>query len=280
MAKILLLTYEFPPAIGGIGTYVEQLAAAATAIGHHITVFAPTFGKSDFTTSSNNTYTVKRFPATSYKPTGMPVLLVRTKQIISNLNPDIIHAVDIPFTLACAILGKYRSLPFISSVHGAASFSVHNSTTATLFGVTDLYARAERIIANSAFTRRLVLDHYENMPPDRVTIAHLGVDPFWFSQVIQTEIDSMKDRYGIPRTNKILLTVARLDRRKGHRFVFEAIERLPESIRSNLTYLIVGGGTDEPLKAELKHLASQSSAQIIFAGSVTRDNLRPIYAAA
>ena len=42
MKKVLLITSEFPPVTGGIGTYCYQLATAAAKRGHDITVFAPT----------------------------------------------------------------------------------------------------------------------------------------------------------------------------------------------------------------------------------------------
>ena len=40
-----MITTEFPPRTGWIGTYCFQLATAATARGHEVTVFAPDYGK-------------------------------------------------------------------------------------------------------------------------------------------------------------------------------------------------------------------------------------------
>ena len=39
--NILLLTSEFAPAMGGIGTYACEIAAAATRLGARVTVVAP-----------------------------------------------------------------------------------------------------------------------------------------------------------------------------------------------------------------------------------------------
>jgi glycogen synthase len=42
--KILALTSEFPPFVGGIGTYAAELARAATELGHEIVLAAPDYG--------------------------------------------------------------------------------------------------------------------------------------------------------------------------------------------------------------------------------------------
>jgi glycogen synthase len=41
--NILLLTSEFSPATGGIGTYAREIAAAASALGADVTVVAPDY---------------------------------------------------------------------------------------------------------------------------------------------------------------------------------------------------------------------------------------------
>lgn len=43
--NILLLTSEFAPATGGIGTYAREIAAAATELGARVTVVAPDYSE-------------------------------------------------------------------------------------------------------------------------------------------------------------------------------------------------------------------------------------------
>ena len=45
--NILLLTSEFAPAMGGIGTYAGEIASAATRLGARITVVAPDYAQAD-----------------------------------------------------------------------------------------------------------------------------------------------------------------------------------------------------------------------------------------
>jgi glycogen synthase len=47
--NILLLTSEFAPAQGGIGTYAREMATAATALGAQVTVAAPGYGENTVT---------------------------------------------------------------------------------------------------------------------------------------------------------------------------------------------------------------------------------------
>ena len=43
--NILLLTSEFAPAMGGIGTYAREIAAAASRLGAKVTVVAPDYAR-------------------------------------------------------------------------------------------------------------------------------------------------------------------------------------------------------------------------------------------
>ena len=43
--NILLLTSEFAPAMGGIGTYAREIAAAASRLGAKVTVLAPDYAR-------------------------------------------------------------------------------------------------------------------------------------------------------------------------------------------------------------------------------------------
>ncbi len=43
--NILMLTSEFAPATGGIGTYAREIASAASHLGASVTVVAPDYSK-------------------------------------------------------------------------------------------------------------------------------------------------------------------------------------------------------------------------------------------
>ncbi len=96
-------------------------------------------------------------------------------------------------------------------------------------------ARADRVLANSDFSRESILRAYGIDS----TAVHLGVDASVFSMGRPEE----KDRY--------VLAVGAISRFKGHRLVLEALARIPESRRPPM--LIIGdrtaGGEVELLRA-------------------------------
>jgi phosphatidylinositol alpha-1,6-mannosyltransferase len=76
-----------------------------------------------------------------------------------------------------------------------------------------VYRHADRIIANSDFTRqellRLQVDH------ERITVIHPGVDLERFRPGLP--FADLRARLGMAKTQKLILSIGRLSRRKGFR---------------------------------------------------------------
>ena len=75
---------------------------------------------------------------------------------------------------------------------------------------------------------------------------------------------------------RVLLTVARLDQRKGHDMVIRALARLGDLAR-DVVYLVVGKGREEP---RLRRLASELGVEdrVVFVGYVPDEDLPRYYA--
>src|SRR5215472_6138271 len=69
---------------------------------------------------------------------------------------------------------------------------------------------------------------------------------------------------------KVIMTLGRLDSREAYKGIDEVVEVLPNIIQEmpNLTYLIVGGGSDVPRLKE-KALSLGLSQKVVFAGAIT-----------
>ena len=59
--NILLLTSEFTPAKGGIGTYAREIASAATSLGANVTVIAPDYAQPAAIDDRSLPFEVRRF---------------------------------------------------------------------------------------------------------------------------------------------------------------------------------------------------------------------------
>jgi len=137
--------------------------------------------------------------------------------------------------------------------------------------MTRVYGGASANIANSHSTARML--EALGMPSDRVHVVHPGVDVERFQP--QIDASDIRARFGSDG-RAILLSVGRLQRRKGHDLAIEAIGRLGSSVP--LTYLIAGDGAE---RGRLEALVAQHRLQdrVHFLGELSARDLPRYYAA-
>jgi phosphatidylinositol alpha-1,6-mannosyltransferase len=131
---------------------------------------------------------------------------------------------------------------------------------------------ASTMIANSKFTAGLIGSL--GVPAQRVRTVYPGVDVDRF----RPDIDATAARVQCASSDgPVLLSVGRLQRRKGHDLVIEAIALLKGEF-PGLQYLIAGDGQG---RARLEDLARTRAVQqhVRFLGGVSDDQLPSLYAA-
>lgn len=106
--------------------------------------------------------------------------------------------------------------------------------------------RSDRVIANSDHTRRVLCDM--GVDPDRIILINPGVDIRRFRPGLAAS--DLRQRIGLGAEGKLLLSIGRLQRRKGFDMV---VKSLPELVQGGLDlhYAVVGIGEDERYLEEL-----------------------------
>jgi phosphatidylinositol alpha-1,6-mannosyltransferase len=66
--NILMLTSEFLPATGGIGTYAREMASAASALGAQVTVLAPDYARPAEIDDHRYAFRTRRFRPGTCRP--------------------------------------------------------------------------------------------------------------------------------------------------------------------------------------------------------------------
>lgn len=129
---------------------------------------------------------------------------------------------------------------------------------------------SERIIANSQYTADEFIRF--GVDPEHVTIVYPGVDTGVFKPMPPD--DALTTRYDLSG-KRVLLTVARLDERKGHDLVIRALAALAADF-PDLVYLIAGKGREG---TRLQELAEQSGVKnkVLFLGFVPEEALPSVY---
>ena len=136
------------------------------------------------------------------------------------------------------------------------------------------YLHSDRVVANSDFTREQLLEL--GVGPEKITIINPGVDIERFHPGYR--VDDLKSSIGLRDGQKLILSVGRLNRRKGFDRVIAALPRLLEQ-GIDAHHAIVGIGED---KEYLHRQAEENgvSERVHFLGHVEPDDLPRWYCAA
>jgi len=216
----------------------------------------------------------RRFhPLPSWKyaqlPKALPQLVSAAGTIISG-EYDCLHCGDLfPQAFNGIFLRKIFHLPLIIFCHGDEISQTdkrrYQPRVRNL-----IYRNADAIIAANQFAyERLVRI---GIPEARIHKLTPGVDLEDFHPGPRNP--ELIERYGLAG-KKVLLTVARLVPRKGHRIVLQS---LPKILREtpNLKYLVVGEG---PEKARLEEMVRELglSDVVTFVGDVVHGQIREFY---
>ena len=249
---ILILTQCFPSRLGGIESLVSNLAIGLSNF-EKVIVFADRyhiFYDAVFDNQFKNQILVRRVGGIKF---------FRRRKKIKEIKPFIeskhvkLVLGDTWKSLELGIdyLNK-KKIPVICLAHGNELLSNEKTKKRRIEKTLN---KVNSVVANSIFTKNLV-KNIINSKINLTTIYPGGSD---LSNINKTEIPSIT---GSP----ILLTLARLERRKGHREIIDSIEKLiPEF--PNIQYIIAGIGP------ELKNLIKITKEKklekhILFVGKV------------
>jgi phosphatidylinositol alpha-1,6-mannosyltransferase len=273
--KILMLTHEFPPYPGGVGRYCWSLAAAAARAGHLVTVLAPSHA---------------RHRSDQYRdPPGVKVVhfagdlfhfreLSAIEQLVTDTvegdSWDVIHAADWPMIAAARRLTRAAGQR-VATLHGSDVLLFRHSLRARIAGAGRALHHFDSLVCNSAYTASLLRSGFPHL--SNVHVAPLGVDTQWFEEPSPEATDAYLARIGWSGGERIVLTVARLDERKGHLATLAAIARLPESERKSLKYVCVGRAVDAAYEARIVATAAALGVPTVLTGTLPDGELLAAY---
>lgn len=274
--KILLLTSEFSPAMGGIGTYAREMAAAATSLGAEVTVIAPNYGRDLVSDDRALPFRVHRFRGGLHSMRDMPAKIRLTRDQVIADSYDIVHAADWPFFIPAALSRGRTPARFIVTVHGTEINETQTRLKRLAIGATSVFGSRTEIVANSRYTRDLFQQRF-SMDPRRIKAIPLGVSRFWFEP--RAARDAVRCAYGLADDKIVMVSVARLTRRKGHHMALAALASLPVDVRRRLVWLIVGPPGEADHVDELRRLAAEANCDIRMLGPLSDRDIRDLYGA-
>ena len=172
--------------------------------------------------------------------------------------------------LGALVLRVLRKVPYAILCHGN---DLHYSLTNWMDRVVayPLLRKASMVLCNSRATARRVREKGYRGP---IKVLHPGVDPDEFRPKLSAQ--AITERYDLDG-RKVLLSVSRLVKRKGHDRVLRALPRVIEEV-PNVLYLIAGRGEEE---ASLRRMVDELGlgGHVVFAGYVEQTLLPSLYCA-
>lgn len=110
------------------------------------------------------------------------------------------------------------------------------------------YKRARKVIAVSEGNRSILVSKY-NMPPEKLTVIHNGVD----CDVCKPDDarERLREKFRIPGGSVVLICVGRMDGFKGYADLIAAFEKLFPDFPSSLLLLVGDGPLRESFEADV-----------------------------
>ena len=262
-----MLSELYPPTIGGSGVLLESLYSRLP--NHRVHVVTDGTGSR---VQRGVPVTGVRMSARDWGVLGPGCLArhVRVAREVRRLTSGdtVVHCSrGLPEGLSAALSGRR----FLCWTHGEELG--YSSTSRELsWLLRRVYGRAAAIVANSRNSARLLAGW--GVGADRITVIHPGVDAARF----RPDADRGAWRERLARRGELLLlSVGRLQRRKGHDLVLAALAKWAPN-DPPVRYLIAGDGDQRAaLEAQARSLDVQD--RVVFLGAVPDSELPGLYAA-
>ena len=272
--RILLVSEYFPPAIGGSS---ELLANIYTRLHGDVRVLT-TVGSGAAEPPVDRAGVVRmRFPAGLglLAPAALSDMSRLTRQVagLSSKRTVIYCGRALPEGSAAWLHSLATRTPYACWTHGE-ELPIAATSRELSWLLRRVHRRAAALIANSHNTSRL-LEALGN-PAEKIYVVHPAVDAERFKPDLP-QAGALRRRLARDHET-VLLSVGRLQARKGHDLVLKALASLPRDA-PRIRYIVTGSGDD---LSRLRGLTSELglNGQVDFVGVVPFDELPAYYAAA
>ncbi|WP_436715003.1 glycosyltransferase family 4 protein [Roseiconus lacunae] len=272
MNNTLVLSEVFPPQRGGSGKWLWEIYKRLDNLN-----FAMAVGNGFGELEGERSYPhpIERLPLSMPRRSvaNLSSLYHYTRQarlvskVVRRHEVTMIHAAR-PLSeglLALAMKLRY-GMPYVCYTHGE-DISVAMTSRELQYVTSRVLAASKAIIANSTFTAALLQSDW-SIDAAKIKLMHPGVDTTYFQPAQPQRQPQWANRF-------VILTVGRLQPRKGYDTVIRAIPHLVDNF-PNLLYVIAGGGE---YASQLKELVAELGIQqhVAFLGEISDDELLKCY---
>ena len=273
--KVLLYTDEFLPMVGGISTYSYEVANALKELSVDVTMLAPNYHTDTREIDDKLSFKIIRYNGKILKYHNLPSLTYKFIKFSKNF--DLIHGLTYYSLFPVWIAGLVKSVPFYSTLHGTDILTMNMVKFNKIVPPLNIFNKCSQITTSSSVIRNLFIDKFPEISKDKVTAYSYGINNFWRGINSEAVITEVHKAYPFLAGKRIVLTVARLDDRKGHEFVIDALAGLNPDQKREIVYIAIGKG-DADYKNILINKAKQNDIELHILENISNDQLKVFYA--
>ncbi len=268
-AKTVVLTHEFSPFRGGAATYAEELAGAILALGHAVELWAPYGKRADSTTYSFPVVRLCRGGSLHFLDIAEYTRALDAR--INALKDANVVPVSVGAHMALMILVRLRHVRcgrMISLLHGSEVLRFRRNPLCRGLARNFFRRQVDQVATVSEFSKSLI--NKSGILPNETQIV---VAPGACSSAAR----QASNRIERPDDGRLrILTLARVDRRKGQREVARALAGLPKEMREKIQYQVAGRGSARYLR-EVERVCRAGDVSYVYLGEIARADLAATY---
>ncbi len=258
--RIMIVTDQYPPLVGGVPTVTQELAYDFADRGHQVWVVAPSYNSRDMRHLEHNVrvYRFSSFEWPTYEGLRIPFLpFMPVRNLLKRSDPHIIH-IHSPVVLGniAQILAGGLHKPVIATNHYLPINISRLLTNDPVFSkpfssitysyLVSFYNRCEYVTAPTATALNLLYEHGLRAP---ASVISNGIDLKKFSPGERNE--EILQKYNLPLDRPIILHVNRLNYEKRVDVVIDAAAKMTSKAHVAIAST---GPAEADLRAQVERL--------------------------
>lgn len=250
--KILIVTLEYPPVVGGIATYTLNVASQLKA--DEVVVCAPKDAGAEEFDKQHAWKTYRCRPFWLWWPRWIP-LFFQIRKIVKQEKITALHIHHaLPGGYAARYIKKFFKISYTIFLHGS-DWQISAQHTFKLKKLGWVCRGAERVVVNSQFAKQSLATLIPYLPEMKV-VYPCPHDSFYNPNYAPGDVESLRHQLALGG-KKVILTVSRMVDRKGHARLAKC---LPAIVKQdpNVVWLVVGDG---PEMTEVMRIIQENNLQ-------------------
>lgn len=264
---VILITHEFYPKRGGIATFTEEIARAASGLGHEVEVWAQSARQA---AEKPWPFQIRRLAVKGTHgiacQAGLARQLISQRRRLRNATVYLPEPGPMLAMMFLQYFKTFRPRRLVLTFHGSEILRFSNNHILRTH-TRRLIRNATRISTLTRYTQNLLCERFpEAAEKTFITPGALRSD----FAVVDASAPAK------PKSRLIILTVGRLHPRKGQLITLDALQSLAPRFRSQIEYWIVGSGKGS-YENSLRNAAATAGFPVRFLGDLPDDELDQVY---